>query len=178
MKRLCAWCGGELDPASAHDESETVTHGICPACSRLLEVSAPSNLQAFLDGYSEPILCVDGAGRVLAANRAFARAVDRVPEGVHGFLCGDVFSCRNAGRPGGCGRTERCLTCALRGTLDLTVGTGRGVACAKAYVIRDNEDGSTSRIDLVISTELHGAVMLLRIDQMVVAKPLPETPEP
>jgi DNA-directed RNA polymerase subunit RPC12/RpoP len=31
MKRLCAWCGQELDETARPDGRET-THGICPPC--------------------------------------------------------------------------------------------------------------------------------------------------
>jgi hypothetical protein len=33
MKRVCAWCGRELDPP-AHRENVLVTHGLCQACRR------------------------------------------------------------------------------------------------------------------------------------------------
>jgi DNA-directed RNA polymerase subunit RPC12/RpoP len=31
MKRVCAWCGGELDPFEGCEDIQ-VTHGVCPIC--------------------------------------------------------------------------------------------------------------------------------------------------
>jgi nucleotide-binding universal stress UspA family protein len=44
MKRICAWCGEELD-ANASDrvsDSGAVTHGVCPTCRRIHFVSPPN----------------------------------------------------------------------------------------------------------------------------------------
>lgn len=31
MKRVCAWCGGEMDPSDGR-QGLKVTHGVCPSC--------------------------------------------------------------------------------------------------------------------------------------------------
>jgi hypothetical protein len=31
MKRICAWCGADLDDLQAHDR-QTLTHGLCVDC--------------------------------------------------------------------------------------------------------------------------------------------------
>jgi hypothetical protein len=33
MKRMCAWCGQELDQVERRD-NQPLTHGLCPACRR------------------------------------------------------------------------------------------------------------------------------------------------
>jgi len=51
MKRVCAWCGRELDPAEPSEDAE-VTHGLCPACrnqffpsTKAKEADSPSTQQ-------------------------------------------------------------------------------------------------------------------------------------
>jgi hypothetical protein len=39
MKRVCAWCGWELNPSEARDE-EQVTHGLCADCRSKFFASA------------------------------------------------------------------------------------------------------------------------------------------
>jgi hypothetical protein len=33
MKRVCAWCGQDLDPSQRREEC-AVTHSVCPVCRR------------------------------------------------------------------------------------------------------------------------------------------------
>jgi DNA-directed RNA polymerase subunit RPC12/RpoP len=42
MKRVCAWCGRELDQSECREDMQ-VTHGVCPICRRRFFASAKAN---------------------------------------------------------------------------------------------------------------------------------------
>ena len=153
------------DAAGAADPL-LVTHGICEECYGSLETSLPRSLREYLDEFEAPILCMDGGGMVLAVNKGMARLLGRGLKPVVGLMCGEVMECRHSHLPEGCGRTEHCLACGIRRSLDMTLRTGQGVEHARAYVERDGEDGKVTRVRLLLSTESREGVILLRIDEL------------
>lgn len=48
MKRLCAWCGKDLDPSIPSEVSKT-THGICVSCANELILKEKLRLQRLVD---------------------------------------------------------------------------------------------------------------------------------
>jgi PAS domain-containing protein len=173
MKSVCAWCGTVLAPEPTGEASGRVSHGICAAC--LAEVSAdrPRSLRELLNNLPEPVLCVGVRGDILAANAAAERAMGRNLSGVAGTLGGDLFECRYARLPGGCGNTEHCAACTIRRTVTAVSATGQPVVDRRAWIDRTAPDGAGRRVDLVVSAEKTGDVVLLRIDRMEEA---PDTP--
>jgi hypothetical protein len=59
MKRMCAWCGRELDQ-SEHREDVPVTHGVCKVCRRKLFASARTTEADSRSGLED---VGDGSGR-------------------------------------------------------------------------------------------------------------------
>lgn len=47
MKRMCAWCGLDLNQVEECEEMP-VTHGLCPACRRQFFVTAKDTVQVAL----------------------------------------------------------------------------------------------------------------------------------
>jgi PAS domain-containing protein len=88
---------------------------MCPECQRFVETNVPGRtFSEFLETLTGPVLVVDGAGRVVAANAA-AGVVAGVPAAsLVGLLGGDALECARARLPGGCGNTFHCATCGLR----------------------------------------------------------------
>ena len=60
MKRVCAWCGRELEQSERREELQ-VTHGVCPVCRRKF-FSSPKSKEADARSTSEDV--GDDSGRV------------------------------------------------------------------------------------------------------------------
>jgi PAS domain-containing protein len=163
MTTVCAWCDRVL---VAGVVGGPVTHGICPACLAAVSPRKPWSLRELLENLSEPVLCLGGRGELLAANPAAERAIGRDLSAAMGILGGDLFECRFAGLPGGCGRTVHCAVCSVRRTVEDVAATGHAVADRRAWIERAAADGTVRRLDLLVSAEKVGEVVLLRIDRM------------
>ncbi|MEW6488773.1 MAG: PAS domain-containing protein [Thermodesulfobacteriota bacterium] len=165
MRRVCAWCGGELEPGG-NPADPVVTHGICPSCSDHFfgDPDLPP-LRRFLDRLEAPVLLVDGEGAVLTANRAARELLGKSLPEIEGHRSGDVMECARARLPGGCGRTEHCRACAIRIAVSETFATGvsREGLCAVEGAGTFGASGSSV---VRISTERVGGTVLLRIDEM------------
>ena len=124
------------------------------------------SLRDLLDNLSEPVLCVGGRGEILAANAAAERTLGRELSGVAGTFGGDLFECRFARLPGGCGKTAHCAACTIRQTVNEVAATGHTVVDRRAWIEREGPDGVHGRVDLVVSAEKLRDMVLLRIDRM------------
>jgi hypothetical protein len=167
MRVVCAWCKKDLGTktASATDDTALISHGICPDCARNVLGPTGKSLDAFLDTLPGPVLAVDGDARVISANTEGYLLLKKKPAEVRKQLGGDVFECRWAKTPGGCGRTTHCKSCTIRLTVTDTAQTGRSHFRREAYpdlfyVTKD------LRVRFLISTEKVGEAVLLRIDEV------------
>jgi hypothetical protein len=106
---------------------------------------------------------VDGEGRVITANDEGLAFLGKDRDRVEGRLGGDVFECRHAREPGGCGNTTHCLSCTIRLTVMHTLETGYGRTRVRAYPDLHRLSGD-ERILFFISTEKVGDAVFLRID--------------
>ena len=124
-------------------------------------------LQDFLDRLAAPVLVVVGEdGRIRRANQQAAallgKAVWRICRAV---WAGMPWNAPMLRRPGGCGQTEHCKSCTIRRSVNETFTTGQSLCRIPAY--QDLVTASGPRqTRFLISTELAGQVVLLRIDDM------------
>ncbi len=166
MKRVCAWCQEEMGEKPSQQLSEdSITHGICRRCANRIFAELGLEMDSFLDRLAAPVVVVDQNGRVATANsraRAFLRK--ELAE-ISGHLGGEVFDCAFASLPEGCGQTVHCEGCAVRRTVMDTFQTGRSHLRVPAYINRGRPDDCLA-IEVLISTEMQGDVVLLRIDRM------------
>ena len=106
---------------------------------------------------------MDKDGRVVAANTQGLKQVSQDVGQIEGRLGGEVFECKYATLPGGCGQTIHCKTCTIRKTVTKTHETGECCIRVPAYMdLGDIIDVKTIRF--LISTEKVNDVVLLRID--------------
>lgn len=167
MKTSCAWCGasmtGEETDPPASDAGELISHGICPDCAEVMlrELGVP--VTEFLSELGIPVMLVTDDIRVLDANPAALSMVGGEPSTILGKLGGQVFECSNSRLPGGCGRTIHCSGCVLRQTVISTWTTGETHRRVPA-TLEVLPEGSTTRIDLFVSTAKVGDRVVLRID--------------
>jgi ferredoxin len=80
---------------------------------------------------------------------------------LEGLLGGEVMECVYARSPEGCGNEVHCETCTVRITVMETHATGRAKKGVHAKLAR--VDGE---VDLVISTEKRGDVVLVLIESI------------
>jgi len=166
MTWKCAWCGTRLDfPDEDEGLRHVVSHGVCQRCAFRLGAQLGMPLSEYLDGLEAPIVLVGGGGDVRGANaRARALLGKELPQ-IVGRLGGEVFECRHATLPEGCGRTVHCSGCAIRRTVTDTYATGRAHLSEPASLDQGTPEEPT-HAELRISTERVSDVVLLRIDEL------------
>jgi len=164
LKRICAWCGADLDPEGIGTiEGGPITHGICRPCMANLLGEVGTPLQEFLESLEVPILLVSGNLEVEALNPDAIPWVQEEFERVEGLLGGEVFQCANAQLPGGCGRTRNCSACSIRNSVEHTHATGEALEGVPATLNTVSADAEEA-FDLRVSTEKVGDRVLLRIE--------------
>ena len=166
MIRICAWCGKNMGAAPSDVHAETIiTHGVCAACLNKLFGEEGVELQVFLDSLAVPVVVVDATVTVKTANRPARALLHKEAPDIEGYKGGDVFECAHAKQPEGCGYTIHCSGCVIRQTVTDTFRSGRShlkvPACLQNGTPADHE-----QVNLLISTEKVGGVVLLRMDEV------------
>jgi hypothetical protein len=159
MTRICAWCKKGLGETSDGRDSQVITHGICDECALNFKAQSGVSLHEFLECLKVPIFLVDSDVLVLSVNAAAHGLLRKDIDKIEGFRSGDVFECEYARLPGGCGNTVHCSGCAIRGTVTDTYRTGESHRSVRAYLKQINQG-----LDVTVSTEKIGDVVLLRVD--------------
>lgn len=165
MTTLCAWCNKTIvDQDDEDDKVAPISHGICKKCAKIMFSEVAESLDTFLERFNVPILVIDAAENVLAANkRALARASLKAAD-LPGMRCGDVLQCINATDAAGCGRTVHCHSCVIRNSVLHTQATGLPVVQVPSFP--DLQQFTDKGIScLLISTEKIGEIVLLKIEE-------------
>ena len=76
-----------------------------------------------------------------------------------------MLRCANAALPGGCGKTEHCHACEIRGSVTRTLETGLAMDHAAACLEMQGAAGREQAL-LRVSTERVNGSVLLRLDEM------------
>ena len=164
MKKVCAWCGADLEEVdSAPFAQDIISHGLCANCAYHLFAQMGMPLKRYIDGLGAPVVVVDANGIVKTGNLQACELVQKDLASIEGYRGGDVFECAYASLPGGCGQTVHCSGCTIRRTVMYTFDTGQSCLNRPAYLNRTAADG-VEKLELFISTEKVGEVVLLRID--------------
>ena len=151
MKTICAWCQAVLN-----DGEEPVSHGICADCRDTFLQHQGVSLQSFIDGFSFPILVLNGNLDVVSLNIAVADSAGLDRQEVQHLSIGEVVECKHSRSPEGCGRTIHCTGCVLRNSVTETNATGLSLTMIPAAV-----NTATREIQLYVSTiKLDGSVFV------------------
>jgi hypothetical protein len=126
-----------------------------------LSSEAKWKLIDYLEHLVVPVMLVDRFGKVRTANTKAQALFQKNLSKIVGFNGGNVFECAHAKRPEGCGATIHCSGCTIRRTVMDTFSSGKSNLGVPAYV----DAASHRKIDMLISTERAGDVVLLRIDR-------------
>lgn len=164
MRQVCLYCDAHLGAVGeASGDDGLISHGVCSYCFSKFMAGSGQSLADFLDSLPGPVLVVDKDVRAVAANSQGLNHVSQDMSQIEGRLGGEVFECKYAKLPGGCGRTIHCKTCTIRKTVTKTHETGESCTRVPAYMdLGDIIDVTTIRF--LISTEKVNDVVLLRID--------------
>jgi len=168
MGNVCAWCEAELKsgpaskPLSATKDDSPV---FCRACARDLAAQMGTSLHEYLDDLETPIILFDSQTRLVTANHVACKFIGKQERDVRGALGGDVFECAYAKLPEGCGKTIHCSGCAIRRSVEDTFRSGMSHSRVPATLNRTGVD-DVDLAQLLISTELVGGVVLLKIDSV------------
>lgn len=145
-------------------DERAVSHGICRECAVKLVSESGLSLQEFLDDLGVPVLVTEPDMNVIMASKQVREVLNKDLLRDHGFRCGNVLNCYWAQLPEGCGNTVCCPDCAIRQTVAETFETGQTIVSRHVEL---NHQPSGQKILLLISTELVGEVVLLRIDEVM-----------
>ena len=165
MRKICAWCGKELEPpAGALASDARVSHGVCAECFGFLIRNDRRSLSSFLDRLPVPVLLLNEQRSVILANER-ARTVFPVAGAAGGtpVAVGNMIECAHARLPQGCGGTVYCAACQVRRSVNLTFESGRPQTDVEA--VRDVETGAGEVHQRIrFSTEKLGESVLLRLE--------------
>ena len=142
-----------------------ITHGLCQKCRIHLLAQVGIKLNAFLDELDTPVILVDSDVTVKMANKQARSIIQKNITQIEGFRGGDVFECKYATLPGGCGQTVHCSGCAIRNAVTETYNTGKSLLHTPAYLKKDSPEDELE-VRFLISTEKLGDFVLLRIDSI------------
>ena len=129
MKRICAWCGTNLEPSSVDDRDRSpITHGICSDGADRVLGHERRNANEFLETLDDPIVLVDDDGVGLNANTRAQKLLNKDLDLIAGKRGGDIIECEHSRSPGGCGSTDYCQTgCVIRRSVTHTFSTGESL---------------------------------------------------
>jgi PAS domain-containing protein len=169
MKRICCVCGIRLDDGRCRTSGDDeISHGFCDACAHhfLAEIGMP--LSAYLEGIPVPVATLDADGVIGTANSSALSFLGKSHDQIRGFKGGDVFECKHARLPEGCGQTIHCSGCVIRNTATDTAQTGMPHLNVPAH-LEMGDNGESKGIEMLISTEKKGGVVFLQIDEVMSA---------
>jgi transcriptional regulator with PAS, ATPase and Fis domain len=92
MKRVCAWCGRELEPGQG-GQNAPISHGICLSCMRRMLKERSSSLPVFLETLDAPVIVVDAEAVVLEANSRAHTLLGKDRMQVTGRRSGEIIEC-------------------------------------------------------------------------------------
>ena len=122
-------------------------------------------LQVYLDSLRVPIVVVDSGGIVVTGNGQAQTLLHKGLPEIAGYRGGVVFECAYARLPEGCGNTIHCSGCTIRMTVMESHRTGKSFLRIRAILNRTTAE-EPQRMNLLISTEKLGNMVLLRIDEL------------
>jgi len=166
MIYMCAWCRREIRDdrnSPSCEDSGPISHGVCEKCKSNFKFQMGAGFQEYIDDLEAPVVVVDSGGTVKTANCKAQTLVGKKQNEIAGLRGGDVFECAYARLPEGCGNTRHCSGCSIRRAVMRTFSDGCSAREISVCLHRSTAEHRV-RTNLIISTELVGDVVLLRID--------------
>ena len=158
----CSWCKGQIENKETQDSSKS--HGICFDCAQKLLWRKAQKLNDFVNKFDSPVILIEESGRVVGANSLALEMLGKTSESIFYQNGGDVFECKWAQLPEGCGNTIHCKSCTIRNTVMHTLSTGESCHNVSAYPDLHYLTG-TDKVEFIISTILVNDFVVLHIEK-------------
>jgi PAS domain-containing protein len=168
MRLVCSYCR-KVIRHDAGTRAWDVSHGMCETCAdhfgRLWD---GMSISEYLETLSDPVIVVNGDGRVIGANQKLAALLGRERVELRGVLGGEAFACVHSRLPEGCGKTVHCRECTIRRAVTRVHESGEPLRRVPAWV--ETHDG---RVDLRISASAHDGLVKVVVEEMRPPVPVP-----
>lgn len=161
MRLVCSYCRQVIrhDPGTSVKE---VSHGMCHSCAEHFgKLWNGMSLSEYLDGLPDPVLVVDGDGRVVGLNERLALRLGRDGRDLRGLLAGEAFACSRSRLPEGCGKTVHCRECTIRLAVTHVRDTKRDLVRAPAWL-----QTKQGRVSLLISVRPEQGLVKVTVEEM------------
>ncbi len=154
MHLICSYCGRYIKEKKPYEVTRA-THGICPECYlSLMQKNESLSYDDYLETFAVPVLVVDAARRITAANQAALAMVGQPAERVVGLLGGEAMECLHARLPGGCGQTTHCETCTIKNLVMRTMEQRKSFHNEVVSIVTGRGKG-----DFLVSTLFHAGLV-------------------
>jgi len=169
MRVVCCGCGIHLrDVPSEQFSDAVISHGICEKCAYHFMAQVGMPLPDYIEGISAPVVIVADDARIGAANKDALALLGKAPEDIQGHYFGDVFECRHAQLPGGCGKTANCSGCTIRNVAMHTFRTG--VSHQGIYAsLTQTRNGEAKCVDFRMAAEKKGGIVFVTVEVVELA---------
>lgn len=160
MRIVCAWCAETIASGKPDD---AISHGICPACSKMLLEQHRLRLDDLLDQVPVPVVAFKPDLTALCANSAARRNSQIAATLITDLPVGNIIECVHAVAPEGCGRTIHCSGCTIRRMIADTHRDGRA---RQAYDVTQpvRREGTTVLVRYCLSTQKVADTVLLIVE--------------
>lgn len=166
MIHNCAWCKKVIKEDSG--KSQPITHGICKHC--LIDMKYPKiGLKMLIDKKAFPIVLVDANETVISANMMALEILGWSENEVENKTWREVMRCIYWDSPDGCGKNIHCTGCTINTIVMETHATGISSIKVPAYQYMRDKTNYLKKMYVVITTELVNDVVLLQIDDIILA---------
>ncbi|MBU1238454.1 hypothetical protein KJ865_01980 [Myxococcota bacterium] len=163
---VCSYCKKKIGEKVAPNlPPGAISHGICEECALNVMAQEGMSFEEYIEGLPQAVIALSGTGVVIHANKKAQALLGKDIPSVRGFAGGDVFECRYALLPGGCGHTIHCVGCTIRNTVALTARTGQSQHRVPAY-LGTYKQGVSRDAHLLFSTQFKNNMVLLTIEDM------------
>jgi len=164
MRKVCAWCGKELNERNDDNINHPVSHGICERCKDYL-TSTKVPIRDFINRFDFPILVMDDRGRSQAVNKTASKTLNKKEDEIVGRLGGEIIECKYSFEDEGCGKTEHCSGCDIRNSVMKTMSTSESLKEVTTTQPLKTPSGIRN-FKLTFSTEKLEDYVLLKLGKM------------
>lgn len=107
--------------------------------------------QSILEALPIPTFVVDADVRIIHANPAALEFLQKYPDEILLHRGGEVLKCINSAMsPGGCGRSENCRFCVIRGSVGESIHGGH--VRRRKHVLKQSGDEGQKLVHLLVTT--------------------------
>ena len=140
MQVICSYCQNVMEEDAAHEDGD-ISHGMCEPCFEYFSAQwSGMNWDEYLSRFHQPVVLLNGDGRIVASNEGSNKILNNGDRGVVGLLGGEAMECVYARLPEGCGKTLHCAACTIRIVTEGVIRTGESVEDVPASLCQEEKE--------------------------------------